>query len=166
MACFLVLVAVCLLPALKTGAVDPSISTQLLWPMPSSVSVGSDVFSISDPTSFKFTPQGANAGSDTLKQAIARYSDLIFKSPVPLYPSASNASTTKDLSELTITVSSTDEKLGLDTDESCEHEFIFFCMGICIKRYEQYLASVTRLGLWYLFHIDNNFMPDQAVPAI
>ena len=119
MARLLVLLAACLLPTFTAGALDPSISTQLLWPMPSSVNVGSQVFSV-DPASFKFTPQGANAGSDTLKQAIARYSDLIFKSPVPFYPSAANSTAaTKDLSELTITVSSTDEKLGLDTDESC-----------------------------------------------
>ena len=116
----LLLFAVYLLPAAVTEAkLDPSISTQLLWPMPSSVTVGSQVFSV-DPAGFKFTPQGANAASDTLKQAIARYSDIIFKSPVPFYPSAANISTAKDLSELTITVSSTDEKLGLDTDESCK----------------------------------------------
>ena len=117
MACFLVLVA-CLLPSLTAGALDPSISTQLLWPMPSSVTVGSQVFSV-DPAGFKFTPQGANAASDTLKQAIARYSDIIFKSPVPFYPSAANITAASALSELTVTVSSTNETLGLNTDESC-----------------------------------------------
>ncbi len=39
---------------------------------------------------------------------------------MPFYPSAANTTTAKDLSEITITVSSTDEKLGLDTDESCK----------------------------------------------
>ena len=62
-----------------------------------------------------------NAASDTLKQAIDRYSDLIFKSPAPFYPSAVNTTAAKAMAELTITVSSTDEKLGLDTDESCKH---------------------------------------------
>ena len=75
-----------------------------------------------DPASFKMTAAGANAASDTLKQAIARYSNLIFKSPTPFYPGAANITAAKDLSELTITVSSTDEKLGLDTDESCKHD--------------------------------------------
>ena len=121
MAGCLVLFAACLLPSLTAGVLDPSISTQLLWPMPSSVTVGSQVFSI-DPASFKFTPQGANAASDTLKQAIDRYSDLIFKSPAPFYPSAANTTTAKDMEELTITISSTDEKLGLDTDESCKYQ--------------------------------------------
>lgn len=115
---FLVVFAACLLPSLTAGALDPSISTQLLWPMPSSVTVGSQVFSI-DPAGFKFTPGGANAASDTLKQAIDRYSDLIFKSPVPLYPSAANTTAGSALSGLTITVSSTNESLGLNTDESC-----------------------------------------------
>ena len=118
MARFLLLLVACLLPTWTAGALDASITTQLLWPMPSSVNVGSEVFSL-DPSGFKFTPQGANAGSDILKQAIARYSDLIFKTPVPFYPSAANTSAAKDLSELTIAVSSTDEKLGLDTDETC-----------------------------------------------
>ena len=118
MAGFLVVFAACLLPSLTAGALDPSISTQLLWPMPSSVTVGSQVFSI-DPAGFKFTPGGANAASDTLKQAIDRYSDLIFKSPVPLYPSAANTTAGSALSGLTITVSSTNESLGLNTDESC-----------------------------------------------
>ena len=118
MAGFLVLFSVCLLPSLIAGALDPSISTQLLWPMPSSVTVGNQVFSI-DSASFKFTPQGANAASDTLKQAITRYSGVIFKSPVPLYPSAANTTTASALSELTITVSSTNETLSLSTDESC-----------------------------------------------
>ena len=117
----LLLLAVCLLLAITEAKLDPSISTQLLWPMPSSVTVGNQVFSI-DSASFKFTPQGANAASDTLKQAITRYSDIIFKSPVPFYPGAANTSTAKDLSELIITVSSTDEKLGLNTDESCKHQ--------------------------------------------
>ena len=115
----LLLFAIHLLPAITEAKLDPSISTQLLWPMPSSVTVGSHVFSI-DPASFKFTPQGANAASDTLKQAIDRYSDLIFKSPAPFYPSAANTSAAKAMAELTIIVSSTDEKLGLDTDESCK----------------------------------------------
>jgi hypothetical protein len=116
----LLLFAVYLLPAIIEAKLDPSISTQLLWPMPSSVTVGSQVFSI-DPASFKFTPGGTNAASDTLKQAIDRYSDHIFKSPVPFYPSEANTTAAKDMTELTIAVSSTDEKLGLDTDESCEH---------------------------------------------
>ena len=115
----LLLFAVHLLPAITEAKLDPSISTQLLWPMPSSVTVGSNVFSI-DPASFKFTPQGANAASDTLKQAIDRYSDLIFKRSAPFYPSAANSTAAKAMAELTITVSSTDEKLGLDTDESCK----------------------------------------------
>ena len=114
----LLLLAVYLLPAVTEAKLDPSISTQLLWPMPSSVTVGSQVFSI-DPAGFKFTPGGANAASDTLKQAIDRYSDLIFKSPVPLYPSAANTTAGSALSGLTITVSSTNESLGLNTDESC-----------------------------------------------
>ena len=115
----LLLLSACLLPCLVAGAVDPSISTQLLWPMPSSVNVGDQVFSV-DSTSFKITPAGANSGSNTLKQAISRYSDLMFKTPAPFYPSAANTTAAKALSELTITVSSTDEKLGLNTDESCE----------------------------------------------
>ena len=109
----------CLLPCLVAGSVDPSISTQLLWPMPSSVHVGNQVFYI-NATNFKFTPARANAGSNTLKQAISRYSDLIFRTPAPFYPSAANTTAVRALPELTITVSSTDEKLGLNTDESCE----------------------------------------------
>ena len=116
---FTLLAAACLLPDLTAGKVDPSISTQLLWPMPNSVEVGDQALSI-DSTTFKFVPQGANAGSDTLKAAISRYSDFIFKSPVPFYPSAANVSAAGELNNLTISVSSTDEKLGLGTDESCK----------------------------------------------
>ena len=120
----LLLLAACLLPPLVAGAVDPSISTQLLWPTPSSVSVGHLVLSI-DSTTFKFTTQGGGMGSDTLNQAIERYTDIIFKTPVPFYPSAANVTTTSPLSGLTITVSSGDEILGLNTDESCECHGIF-----------------------------------------
>ena len=114
------LAAVCpLLPGPTVGKVDPSISTQLLWPMPGSVEVGDQAFSI-DTTTFEFVPRGANAGSDTLKAAISRYSDIIFKSPVPFYPSAAHVSVARALYNLTVSVSSTDEKLGLGTDESCK----------------------------------------------
>ena len=115
----LFLLAACLLPALAAGALDPSITTQLLWPTPNSVSVGHMVLSI-DSTTFKFTAQGGGLGSDTLKQAIERYTDIIFKTPVPFYPSAANVTASTPLSGLTITVSSSDEILGLNTDESCE----------------------------------------------
>ena len=115
---FLLLFSACLLPCLagNARAVDPSISTQLLWPMPSSVDVGDQVFSV-DPSTFKFS---AASSSDTLKEAISRYTDLIFKTPAPFYPSAANTSAGSGLSELTIAVSSDDESLGLDTDESCK----------------------------------------------
>lgn len=103
---------------------DPSISTQLLWPRPSSVDVGDLVFSI-DSTTFKFTTQGADIGSDLLQQAVERYTDIIFKSPVPFYPSAANVTATSPLSGLTVTVSDSDEILGLNTDESCECRGIF-----------------------------------------
>ena len=116
---FLLLLSACLLPCLVAGAVDPSISTQLLWPMPSSVNVGDQVFSV-DSTTFKITPVGANVGSYFLKQAISRYSNLIFKTPAPFYPSAANTTAARALSELTIIVTSTDYSLGLNTDESCE----------------------------------------------
>ena len=117
----LFLLATYLLPALTAGAVDPSISTQLLWPMPNSVNVGNQVFSV-DSTTFKFTPQGAGAGSDTLKQAIERYTNIIFQTPVPFYPSAANVSAASTMAGLAISVSSADEKLGLDTDESCKYK--------------------------------------------
>ena len=120
----LFLLTACLLPALAVGAVDPSISTQLLWPTPNSVSVGDMVLSI-DSTTFKFTTQGGGLGSDTLKQAIERYTDIIFKTPTPFYPSAANVTATSALSGLTVTVSSSDETLGLNTDESCECRGIF-----------------------------------------
>ena len=110
--------AACLLPS-PTAAVDPSISVDLLWPMPDSVVVSEKVLYL-DPATFKFTAAGANAASDTLNQAISRYTDLIFKTPIPFYPSASGVNATSARSGLTVSVSSTDEALGLNTDESCK----------------------------------------------
>ena len=92
--------------------------------MPSAVAVDELVFSI-DPTTFKITTQGAGIGSNILQQAIERYTDIIFKTPVPFYPSAANVTATTPLSGLTITVSDSDETLGLNTDESCECRGIF-----------------------------------------
>ena len=126
---------------------DPSISTQLLWPRPSSVDVGDVVFSI-NPATFKFTVQGGDLRSDILQQAIDRYTDIIFKTPVPFYPSAANVSATQPLSGLTVTVSSGDETLGLNTDESCK------CRGIFTRYidilYTKLPLKVIDISIWEL----------------
>ena len=109
-------------------AANPSITTDLLWPMPSEVQAGNDVYSL-DPSKFAFTANGAGGSSDILKEAFQRYMDLIFKSPTPFYPSVASATPSKELSGLAVTVSSNDETLGLDTDETCKITYVLCVAG-------------------------------------
>ena len=96
---------------------DATTTSDLLWPQPSSMKFGSGVYTIDD--GFDFLGAGAGANSDILRAAFSRYQDLIFNTPTPFYPSGGSAAATGKLKNLTVTVSSSNESLGLKTNESC-----------------------------------------------
>ena len=97
------------------GAVYSSSGTDTLWPLPNNNAVGTDMYTV-DPKQFMFSPAGAGAGSDILKDAMARYMKLIFLPP-PMQ--SIEAKVSGALEKLTITVDSADETLQLDTNNSC-----------------------------------------------
>ena len=101
---------------------DSSTTTDLLWPLPRSVSFGSTVYSL-DPETFAFTGTGKGGGDLILKDAFARYIRLMFVTPAPFYPSGGGAPTLT-LASLNVDVSSADETLGLDTNETCEYKAV------------------------------------------
>ena len=114
---------VLLLSLIGTAHSDP---TDLLWPLPNNHAVGTDMYTV-DPKQFTFSPAGAGAGSDILKDAMARYMKLIFLPP-PMESIGSSVSGA--LEKLTITVDSADESLQLDTNNSCmcRHVNSYVCL--------------------------------------
>lgn len=98
---------------------DSSTTTDLLWPIPETVTFGSAIYSF-DPTSFQFLGAGAGGSSATLKGAFERYIQLIFHTPVPFYPSGAGGAATGVLKSVEVTVKSSDETLGPSTNESCK----------------------------------------------
>lgn len=104
--------------------VDPSMSTDLLWPIPNDHTVGQDMYSI-DSASFTFIPAGKGGSSELLKEALSRYMKLIFLPPPIVLQQRSSAKS--ELSHLTVTVNSDDESLGLDTKDNCK--FVRQCVG-------------------------------------
>lgn len=97
------------------GAVDIN---SLLWPLPTSVtSLGDDVRAL-DPAKFLLN---TDINSELLNQAFERYKGLLFQTPVPFFPDGAPQGEVKtEMSSLTVKVSSGDETLKPDVDESCE----------------------------------------------
>lgn len=131
------------LSALFLGAtcslqVDPSVSTDLLWPIPNNYSVGQDMYSI-DPGTFSFVPAGKGGDSDILKQALSRYMKLIFLPP-PIVTQLQSRSIKSDLNQLTVTVNSDDESLGLNTMDSCKYVYIHL---VLVVKLHNFLTTIS-----------------------
>ena len=105
---------------------DSSTTTGLLWPLPKMATFGTAIYSF-EPTSFQFLGSGAGGSSATLKGAFERYIQLIFDTPVPFYPSGAGGAATGVLNNVEVTVKSSSETPGPDTDESCESPAPLFC---------------------------------------
>lgn len=115
LACFL-------LPSLEWADADSSTTTDLLWPLPRSATFGSNVYSLNAET-FTFVGTGAGGSSTTLDSAFDRYTNLIFQTPAPFFPSgASSGAAQQELASLVVNVMSDNETLGLGTNETCEQE--------------------------------------------
>ena len=110
-----VLLLLCLFISTKA---DKTTTSDLLWPQPSSMKFGSNVYSIDK--SFVFLADGEGAMSDILSSAFGRYQKHIFDDPTPFYPLGAGVAPERMLGNLTVTVTSADESLNLKTDESCE----------------------------------------------
>ena len=106
-----------------SASIDPSTTTDLLWPLPTKYTFGSYVYTFS-PSTFHFLGKGAGGNSDLLKDAFDRYVELIFETPVPFYPSANVSSYAGVVESLVVEVLSDDETLGPDTNETCK----LFCL--------------------------------------
>ena len=96
---------------------DTSVTFDLLWPKPSAAQFGSDTYSLNK--TFEFKGAGAGGDSKILAAAFDRYHGLIFNIPTPFYPSGNSSQSSGALGSVTVTVSSDDETLALQTDESC-----------------------------------------------
>ena len=115
LACFL-------LPSLGLAAADSSTTTDLLWPLPRSATFGSNVYSLNAET-FTFMGTGAGGSSIMLDSAFERYTNLIFQTPAPFFPSgASSGAAQQELASLVVNVMSDNETLALGTNETCEQE--------------------------------------------
>ena len=119
---------VCMAAALSScGAVNPDVTTNLLWPLPSNLSFGTGYFTI-DPTNFQFVPSGPGASSPILQAALVRYYKIIFGHPVPFYPGGDPGTNLGVLSQVTVDVASSDETLGPNTNETCELPLLEFAL--------------------------------------
>ena len=111
---------VCLLFILSASvlAYDP---TEYLWPRPQQVECNQDVFYELDEETFDFAGFGPGGELGPLTLAFERYRKVIFDSPLI---AKRNTDATKladgELRVLSVEVTSSDETLGLETDESCE----------------------------------------------
>ena len=115
-----------LFPCLGLATADSSTTTELLWPLPRSAQFGSTVYSL-NPETFSFVGTGPGAttqggSSNSLKNAFKRYTNLIFHTPAPFFPSGgSSGAVQQQLTSLEVYVMSDSETLGLDTNETCMH---------------------------------------------
>ena len=100
-----------------SATADSTTTTELLWPHPTSMKFGSGVYIVDKDMSF--FSMGPGSDSDILRGAFSRYQKLIFETPAPFYPSGGSEAANGTLTSMTVTVSSNDETLGLNTDESC-----------------------------------------------
>lgn len=111
---FLVPLLCCCFFLSASCAVD---SRSLLWPTPTQVTTsGSDVRAL-DTDTFFFT---TNINSALLNQAFLRYKGVIFQSPIPFYPDGAPLNVKGLMPSLNVKVTSGDETLKPDVDESCE----------------------------------------------
>ena len=117
---------------------DNSITSDLLWPQPESMSFDTTAYSL-NAGSFVMKGTGTGAGSLILKNAIDRYYPIIFESPVPFYPSGNTVNPVGILTTLSIQVNSNDESLNLTTDDSC----MSFTCQIIFNQHFSFLDTLT-----------------------
>ena len=115
----LVLVVVLAISQLFGAFADQSTTSGLVWPVPKKCIFGSKVYLL-QPESFQFLASGAGADSDIVKDGFARYSKILFTTPVPFVPTGATQASDGVLPSLNVVVNSADETLGQDTDESCK----------------------------------------------
>ena len=107
---------------LGLAAADSSTTTDLLWPLPRSATFGSNAYSVNGET-FTFMGMGAGGSSGTVNSAFERYTNLIFQTPAPFFPSgASSGAAQQELTSLVVNVMSDNETLALGTNETCEQD--------------------------------------------
>ena len=118
---------------------NPNVTSDLLWPLPSSATFGTGYFSL-DPSSFQFVPAGPGGASQLLQAALQRYLRLVFHSPPPFYPGGDPGTALGVLPAVYLEVSSANETLGPDTNEKCEPlpllvypdiVVVHQCIGVC-----------------------------------
>ena len=115
-----------LFPYLGRVTSDSNTTADLLWPLPLSTEFGSIAYSL-NPETFTFVGTGPGAttqggSSNSLKDAFERYTNLIFQTPAPFFPSGgSSAAGQQELASLEVNVMSDSETLGLDTNETCKY---------------------------------------------
>lgn len=132
MALLALLLSVCALFQGVKGDVD---SSSLLWPIPKEVTPGAtNEVKALDPDKFHFTTA---INSALLNEAFQRYTGLIFKTPTPFFPDGASTNMTIDMTKLmmpmlTVKVSSGDETLGPDVDESCKTQLASYMSIISI----------------------------------
>ena len=126
-------------PAIAVTNDTTSITSDLLWPKPTSAKFGSNIYTVDQ--NLEFTKDGPGGNSDVFEAAIARYKALIFKTPSPFYPSGNAGQASGTLSSVTVTISSDDETLDLQTDESCRFDRCLY------SRARNCLASPTPTGV-------------------
>lgn len=97
-----------------SAAVD---SVSLLWPIPVKIKTSSSAVKALDSEKFYFT---TDINSALLNQAFQRYKGVIFQAPTPFYPDGAEENVKTLMPMLNVTVSSGDETLKPDTDESCK----------------------------------------------
>eukprot|EP00731_Ephydatia_muelleri_P037806 Em0567g4a len=111
----MMIVPLLLVVSLSLTKGDTSTTSDLLWPLPRSMSFGTTVYSL-QPANFYFTSSGPGGSSNIVKGAFVRYLNLIFKTPSPFYPNGGPAS--QVLPSLDVYVNSNSEVLSQETNET------------------------------------------------
>jgi len=92
-------------------------SSSLLWPMPETVMALSERVRALDSEKFTFE---TDINSALLNEAFERYMGVIFQTPVPFIPEGASTVIKVMMPMLNVKVTSGDETLGSETDESCK----------------------------------------------
>ena len=92
-------------------------SGSLLWPMPQAVKTLSERVRALDSEKFNFQ---TDINSELLNEAFERYMGVIFQAPVAFVPDGASTDVKVVMPMLNVSVTSGDETLGSETDESCK----------------------------------------------
>ena len=92
-------------------------SSSLLWPVPAKLSTTDSVVRALDSDNFHFN---TDINSALLDKAFQRYMGILFQTPTAFVPDGAPEKVTETMPMLTVKVTSGDETLGPDVDESCK----------------------------------------------